>query len=168
MNIRGNRRSAMRGKDGRVQRKNKHRPTVSYGYFVDRESPGRGFRHVVTKRDVQTFIERIPDWPEVSRKIERIVLVREAESDGEYAFYHHEETSGIFLNAWPKDLWMDFTVDYFDAHRKILERLGVAHDARNGELVAVRFTEAQARAFMLLHVFLHELGNHQQRLAGQK
>src|SRR5687768_9064462 len=109
MHIRGNRRSAMKVKDGRVQRKNRHRPTVLSGYFLDRESPGKGYRHVVTKRDVQSFIELIPDWQGISHKIERIVLVSGGENDGEYAFYHREGTSGIFLSAWPEDLWMDFT-----------------------------------------------------------
>jgi hypothetical protein len=57
-----NRRTATKVKDGRVQRKNRHRPTGHEGYVLDRESPGRGFRHVVTKRDVQAFIDIIPEW----------------------------------------------------------------------------------------------------------
>ena len=54
-----NRRTATKVKDGRVQRKNRHRPTGHDGYVLDRESPGRGFRHVLSKRDVQAFIDSI-------------------------------------------------------------------------------------------------------------
>ena len=69
-----NRRSATKVKDGRVQRKNRHRPTGHDGYVLDRDSPGRGFRHVVSKRDVQAFIDIVPDWDRFSERLERIVL----------------------------------------------------------------------------------------------
>ena len=52
-----NRRTAIKVKDGRVQRKNRCRPTGHEGNVLDRESPGRGFRNVVTKRDIQNFVE---------------------------------------------------------------------------------------------------------------
>jgi hypothetical protein len=48
---------------------------------------------------------------------------------------------------------------YFDSHQQIFETLGVSFD-RQGDFVTCRFTEAQARAFTLLHVFMHELGHH--------
>ncbi len=69
-----NRRTATKVKDGRVQRKNRHRPTGHEGYALDRESPGRGFHHVVSKRDVQAFIDIIPEWCRFSERLERIVL----------------------------------------------------------------------------------------------
>ena len=61
-------------KDGRVQKKNRHRPTRHEQYVLDRESPGRGYRHVVTKRDVQAFIDLLPDWDKWSERLGRIVL----------------------------------------------------------------------------------------------
>jgi hypothetical protein len=158
-----NRRTATKVKDGRVQRKNRHKPTGQNGYVLDRESPGRGFRHVVSKRDIQAFIEIIPDWGRLSKRLERIVLSAAKDGcDAEYFFYHREETGAIFLRAWHEDLWVELRTDYFDAHEGILARLGVSFDRREKDVLC-RFTESQARAFILLHVFLHELGHHYDR-----
>lgn len=159
-----NRRTATKVKDGRVQRKNRHRPTGHDGYILDRESPGREFRHVVSKRDVQAFIDIIPDWHRLSERLERIVLSSRSDSfDGAHEFYHREETGAIFLHAWHADLWTDLTTAYFDSHEQIFEALGVSYD-RAEDCVTCRFTEAQARAFTLLHVFVHELGHHYDRI----
>ena len=157
-----NRRTATKVKDGRVQRKNRHRPTGHQGYVLDRESPGRGFRHVVSKRDVQAFIDTVPDWRRFSERLERIVLAGHSDDDGHYMFYHREETGAIFLHAWPEDLWREIATPYFDTHQQIFERLGVSYD-RLEDGVMCRFTEVQARAFTLLHVFIHELGHHYDR-----
>jgi hypothetical protein len=159
-----NRRTATKVKDGRVQRKNRHRPTGHEGYVLDRESPGRESRHVVSKRDVQAFVDIIPDWHRFSERLERIVLAsRRGDWDGAHEFYHREETGAIFLHAWREDLWTDLTPAYFDAHEQIFETLGVSYDRRE-DCVTCRFTEAQARAFALLHVFMHELGHHYDRI----
>lgn len=158
-----NRRTATKVKDGRVQRKNRHLPTGLEGYVLDRESPGRGFCHVVSKRDLQAFIDIIPDWHKLSQRLERITLASHSSYDGRYAFYHREETGAIFLHAWNEDLWVDLNRGYFDSHQAIFERLGVSFDLAK-ETVSCRFTEAQARAFMLLHVFMHELGHHHDQM----
>lgn len=154
-----NSRTATKVKNGRVQKKNRTRPTGHDGYVLDRKSPGLGFQHVVSKRDIQAFIEIIPEWDRFSERLERIVLVGRSKWDGLYEFYHREETGGIFLSAWPEDLWIELSKPYFHAHEDIFASLGVAHDPL-AESVICRFTEAQARAFSLLHVFMHELGHH--------
>lgn len=158
-----NRRTATKVRNGRVQKKNQLRPTGLEGYVLDRESPGRGFRHVVSKRDLQAFIDIIPYWQKFSQRLERIVLSSCSSYDGQYAFYHREETGAIFLAAWNEDLWIELNRGYFDAHRTIFERINVSCDVRK-ETVFCRFTEAQARAFTLLHVFMHELGHHHDRM----
>jgi hypothetical protein len=84
-------------------------------------------------------------------------------ADGEYEFFHREETGAIFLHPWEENLWVTWELPYFHAHREIFERLGVSFDEER-KFVSVRFTEAQARAFMLLHVFMHELGHHHDRM----
>jgi hypothetical protein len=159
-----NRRTATKVKDGRVQRKNRHRPTGHDGYVLDRESPGRGFRHVVSKRDIQAFLDMVPDWDRLSERLERIVLAAPgAGCDGLYEFFHREETGAIYLHAWREDLWTHLTVRYFDDHQHIFDSIGVSYD-RQENCVTCRFTEAQARAFMLLHIFMHELGHHHDRI----
>ncbi|HEY9510475.1 MAG TPA: hypothetical protein VIV82_11510 [Verrucomicrobiae bacterium] len=164
MHIGFNRRTATKVKDGLVQHKNRHRPTGHDGYVLHRESPGREFRQVVSKRDVQAFIDIVPDWPRLSERLERIVLASRSDGwDGAHEFYHREETGAIFLHAWRADLWTELTTSYFDSHQQILEALGVSFD-RQENCVTCRFTEAQARAFTLLHVFMHELGHHYDRI----
>jgi hypothetical protein len=164
MHSRFNRRTATKVKDGCVQRKNRHRPTGHDGFVLDRESPGREFRHVVSKRDVQAFIDIVPDWHRLSERLERIVLSSRGDgADGVHVFYHREETGAIFLHAWRDDLWSDLNTGYFNSHQQIFETLGVSYN-RKEDCVTCRFTEAQARAFMLLHVFMHELGHHYDRI----
>jgi hypothetical protein len=173
MHANGNRRTAMKVRDGRVQKKNRHTFTGTLGCVIDRESPGRGFRHVLTKEDLRAFIELFPDWERVSTRLERIVLAScAADWDGLYEFYHREKTGGIFLHAWPEELWIEVSPPYYFDHEAIFARLGVSATipwAKEGERivkghVTCRFTEAQAQAFMLLHVFVHELGHHYFRL----
>jgi hypothetical protein len=88
---------------------------------------------------------------------------RSENCDGAHEFYHREKTGAIFLHAWRDDLWTDLTAAYFDVHQPIFEEFGVSYD-RMPDCVACRFTEAQARAFMLLHIFMHELGHHYDRI----
>jgi hypothetical protein len=154
-----NRRTATKVVDGRTRGKNRHVPTTHRGYVIDRQSPGEGYRHVVTKRGLQGFLDLIPDWPMLSNRLERIVLAAGSEDDGYHEFYHREETGAIFLHAWDENLWSPLSSTYVDAHRSLLQRLGVSCDL-GGDLSVCRFTERQAKAFQLLHVFMHELGHH--------
>jgi len=159
-----NRRTATKVKDGRVQKKNRHIPTCRLGLVLDRESPGKGYRHVLSKRDLQEFIDIIPDWERLSEHLERIVLSSPvASEDAAYEFFHREETGAIYLHAWHDDLWTELQTGYYEAHADIFERLGVSRDNGDSKIFC-RFTEPQARAFMLLHVFMHELGHHFDRM----
>lgn len=78
-------RTATRVKDGRVQPRNRKRPTGHEGYVIDRQSPGRGCRHVVTKKDLLACIDLIPEWPRYSVRLERIVLASRDDSAGRSA-----------------------------------------------------------------------------------
>jgi hypothetical protein len=157
------RRTATKVADGQVRRKNRHTPTTHRGYVIDRESPGKGYHHVLSKRDLQDFLDLLPDWPALSHRLERIVLAAGSVDDqGCHVFYHREETGAIFLHAWDEDLWKLFTREYFEVHREIFQRVGVTCESgKDG--VHCRFSEDQAKAFLLLHVFLHELGHHWDR-----
>jgi hypothetical protein len=155
------RRTATKVKDGRVQRKNGATPSSHCRLEIMRRTPEPGFRHVVNKQDILSFIELIPEWERLSERLERIVLEGGGDDcDGYYLFFHRAETGGIYLHAWPEDLWVTFTKGHYDYHPQ-MEVLGVAAEV-HGDSVICRFTEAQARAFMLLHVFIHELGHHRQ------
>src|SRR6266404_3877792 len=135
MRISYNRRTATKVKDGRVQRKNRQIPTGRLGYVLDRESPGRGFRHVLSKRDLQAFTDLIPEWDQLSRNLERIVLASHGTADAEYSFYHREETGAIFLHPWHEDLWVELTKEYFEAHAEIFQGIGVNFDRVEGAVI---------------------------------
>lgn len=153
------RRTATKVKDGRVQRKNRAKRSSHCRLEIMRRTPERGFRHVVSKQDILSFIELIPEWERLSEGLERIVLVGGGDDcDGYYLFFHRAETGGIYLHAWPEDLWVTFSKGHYDYHPQ-LEVLGVAAEVQ-GDSVRCHFSEAQARAFLLLHVFMHELGHH--------
>lgn len=155
-----NRRTATKVVNGSTRSKNRITPTSHRGYVIDRQQPGVGFRHVLSKRDLLAFFDIIPDWSSLSHRLERVVLCTGDEgTDGYHEFYHREGTGAIYLHAWREDLWTDLPVDYFEAHRTHFEKLGVAFD-RDEECYTCRFSEAQARAFVLLHIFMHELGHH--------
>jgi hypothetical protein len=153
-----------RVKDGVVQRKQRHHESGAQGYVIDRESPARGHRHVVTKQDVRAFIALVPGWAEHRAGIECILLSARGSADGFYEAFARTRTGRIAIPAWRGDLWRRVGSEYFEEHREILERIGVAHEAVPDDEVECRFTRAQARAFLLLHVFLHELGHHVDRM----
>ena len=161
-----NRRTATKVRNGRVQRKNRHQFTTRLGYVIDRESPKKGFRHLVTKHDIREFVELIPDWEGLSVGLERIVLgggdLKE-QADGYYEHFHRERTGAVVLYAWHGDLWAPHTERYFTAHRHIYDLFRVPY-THEKDTWTCRFTEAQAKAFLLLHVFMHELGHHHDRM----
>jgi hypothetical protein len=49
-------------------------------------------------------------------------------------------------------------------HRDVFDLLGVIVEERAGGYWLVKWTEGRARAFQLLHVLLHELGHHRDRM----
>jgi hypothetical protein len=158
-----NRRTATKVKNGRVQKKDRHTFSGHLACVIDRNSPGHGYRHVLSKRDLLEFIGIIPNWARLGRQLERITLGGPDDHDGCHLFYHREESGAIYLHAWNEDLWFSMNQWFFDAHKDLFVRLGVSYDLLEEEVVC-RFTEAQARAYMLLHVFMHELGHHWDRI----
>jgi len=159
------RKVAPKVRGGVVQKKHNHRPTAALGYILARESPSKGCRHIVTKQDIRLLTSIIPNWRTLADGLESIILTASSDAhDGRYQFFHREKTASIQISAWDGDLWRVFTLDYFREHSGILELLGVATEP-HAEGTECRFTLRQAKAFLLLHVFLHELGHHVDRMA---
>ena len=153
---------------GLVQRKNNHSKTARNGYVVDRKRAGKGYRHVLKKKDIHDFTDIIPNWNTVCEGIESIVLDAGDEFlDGLYRHYSYEGTGIIWLSAWAEGMWINLNNDYFTEHQWHLDTLGVVYEKKNEEWCC-HFTESQAKAFMLLHVFLHELGHHVDKLRSKK
>lgn len=151
--------------NGKVQRKNRWAPTPSWYNTpqdvpaVERQRPGPEHRHLLRKRDVIDFISILPDWDELSKGLDVVVLATGADDDT--AGWH--ESGVVAVCAWPRAVWTDCCIEFYEEHRDIFERLGVAVEKRKGGVLC-KFTESQARAYQLLHILLHELGHHHDRM----
>jgi hypothetical protein len=69
----------------------------------------------------------------------------------------------VAICAWSTGLWKIYGRSYYDEHRSIIDRLGVESEPVDHR-VRVKWTEETARAYQLLHILLHELGHHHDRV----
>lgn len=158
------RKSAPRVKTGQVAKKNNWALTADYYNtaqalpVVDRQRPGEGYRHILKQQDIYDFIALLLDWSELSKGLNGIVLAPGSDTrDG----YHVPGV--VHICAWEKDLWRGESHGYYKAHQDIFARLEVPHEEKEYGYW-LQWTEAQARAYQLLHIFLHELGHHHDRM----
>ncbi|MCP3917300.1 MAG: hypothetical protein GY711_17275 [bacterium] len=150
---------------GKIQRKN--RPDLSPDIFpwipgnptIRRERPGAGHRHLLRVQDVERFLSLLPDWDELSSGL-RGVLIAEAE-EGTMG-WHVPGT--VSVCAWEREIEGYWTTGFVDDHRDVLERLGVPCEQTHQGDYHVRWTETSARGFQLMHILLHELGHHHDRM----
>jgi len=154
------RRTSTKVVNGRVTRKNRSAVSEARACVIEKLPAGRGFKHVVSPRQLQDFIALIPDWPDLSHRLERIELSGgHLDYFGFQSFYRLRRTGMIALCAWSKNLWNPLSIWFFRHHRPVLEKLGVPYRIGLAS-VTCEFSIAQARAFSLLHVFMHEVGHH--------
>lgn len=163
-----NRKTTPKVRDGRVRKKNRTRETPNHMNTphrwpaIDRRRPGATYRHVILKRDVETFLELLPNWDELSTGLKAIVLAA-----GSYNVFGWHEPGVVGLCAWDAKLWIQHRISFYEEHRRILGRLGVPtrkFRGNDGTYVECRYTEVTAKAFLLLHVLPHELGHHHDRM----
>jgi len=155
------RRSTPKVVDGRVQKKHRHRltpslPTTAQALpVVEKERAGRGYQHLLSQSDIYAFFDIVPDWDAVSEGLKAIRLAAgKAGCDGWY-----DHSGVVALTAWDRDLWRVTIRAHFKEHEALYQRLGVPC-IRRGPNYLCKFTKSTARAYQLLHVFLHELGHH--------
>ncbi len=153
-------------RSGRVQKKNRHELTPDYwshkqpNPVIDKEKPGPGFKHFLKKRDINRFIEILPHWEYTSARLRGIILAREEDDcDG---WYHYRGV--IAICAWPREGWIEADESWYEEHKVLFERLEVDCEKQENGWVLCKFNPAQIRAFQLLHIFLHELGHHHDRI----
>jgi hypothetical protein len=164
---RSERKTAPKVRSGRVQKKNRWEHSVDAddkllslpGITFEARSPGPGRRHVVTEIDVQRFVRCIPDWEFHSEGLKALVLANDESCLGKY-----DHRGIIYLSSWEEDLFWECDPEFFDEHEPTLLRLGVPRDARHKDAITIYFDEISARAFQLVHIFLHELGHHRDQM----
>jgi len=164
MSFRSNRKVTPKVVDGDVQKKDRHDPSpsiwTSNSFLFERERPGKGYRHILSKADVLAFVEIIPDWDRYSRGLKGVRLV--AKDRGIDGLYFHAGV--ICIPAWERSMWRFVEDRFFKEHRDLYDRLGVPYE-RGKDGWTLKFTEDSARAYQLLHIFLHELGHHCDRMS---
>ena len=160
-----NRRSAPKVVGGKVQRKNRSTTTPNYydtpqtSPVIDRRRPGLGYRHILMKRDVERFINILPDWNELSKGLNAVV---QAPGNGYCDGWH--KPGVVAVCAWERDVWVEVGPWYFDDHKSIFNQLGVPCESLDTGDHLCKFTEGTAKAYQLLHILLHELGHHHDRM----
>ena len=168
--MRAPRKSAPAVKNGRVQKKNNWDLSASLWNHdlpfpvLVRERPSAGFRHLLLQRDIEKFIGLLPEWAEMSRGLSSIVLAR-GEDDGDLMGWHSPGV--VAICAWEVKLRSDYVSSFFVEHRAIIEKLNVPWERKSEgdrEWFECHWTEETARAFQLLHILLHELGHHHDRM----
>jgi hypothetical protein len=159
----------MRVRVGRVAKKNNWTPDHKDYYArpqseiqIERTDPGPGYRHVVTVAQLRRFIEILPDWDELAVGLEAIAICR-----GNPDWLGLSNPGVIVITAWDRDLWWLVEPAWAEEASDLLELLQVEiAPVKNSEhpSLELRWTEAQARAYLLLDVLAHELGHHHDRM----
>jgi hypothetical protein len=148
---------------GKVQRKHRYDRGPNYAntrqVAVRRERPGAGYRHVLTPGDILVFLNVLPQWDELAIGLATIVLAREG---WDYDGWHIPGT--VAVSAWEEGLVRTMPAWYYEDHADLFRRLQVpCHRQGDGDYIA-EFTEWGVRSFQLLHILLHELGHHHDRM----
>jgi hypothetical protein len=158
-------RSSPRVKSGRQYRSERTSPAPPdhnlpgpYPQIV-RQHPGPGHRHVLLVRHIRAFLAILPEWPSLSLGLNAILLApARPDCDG----FHRPGL--VAICALPRNLsQLVPNPAYVEEHRDIFDRLGVPVEPTD-EGHILHFTEETLRAYQLLHVFLHELGHHHDRM----
>jgi len=158
-----NRKSTPKVKDGRVQKKNRHERTPNYWNTrqvvlqLDVKNPGKGYKHFLKKNDIIQFLEILPHWEEIENEFDAIILSEGGGPDGWY------ENGVVAICAWDKNMTRSFNKDYFNDHKDIFERLGLSYEIKKDGVIC-NFNESQIKAYLLLHILLHEIGHHHDRI----
>jgi hypothetical protein len=73
----------------------------------------------------------------------------------------------VAVCAWEREIWWDEGIPAWERdHQSVLDLIGVEREHFD-DRVEFRWTEAQARAFQLLHILPHELGHHHDRITNR-
>lgn len=165
MRHRHKRKTSPRVIGGLVQRRNNWDLTVEWsqtsidGLRFARERPGSGYRHLARRSDVERFVQLLPEWDELSVGLDAVLL---AEGSPERLGYHFEGV--VAVCAWPRELSEYWHTAFLDEHASLLPHLDVELEDVDEDGALVVFTEASAMAFQLMHILLHELGHHHDRM----
>jgi len=158
------RKSTPKVRGGKVQRKNRsaRTPTIYtwQGHLVvDKEKPGRGYKHLAGKWDVRRFLGILPQWDELSGGLNTVLL-----AEGGYGCMGWHRPGIVAICAWDREIvWDDCDQKFYRGNKRLFDKLDV--ECRpNGKEWYIDWTESKAKAFSLIDVLVHELGHHHDRM----
>jgi hypothetical protein len=164
--FRGNRKTTPHVVRGRIQKKNNWDLSPSYydaphprTVVIDRKRPGEGYRHLLNKSDIYRFLEILPDWDKIAVGLNAIVL-----APGEDGLDGYHTRGVVHLCAWEAEMQREIGPRHYAEHREIFERLGVECEEMPDGWFLCKWHEESAQAYQLLHILLHELGHHHDRM----
>ena len=160
------RKTGTKVRNGKVSRKNRTDLSNHYSQIrqtetvVDRVRPGEGYKHYLTIADVKRFLNILPDWDELSVGLDAVVLAEGGDAMG----WHWDGV--VAVCAWEREHTLDWDTSFVDEHADILDRLGVRCDPIEGDPLGTwcYFNDASIKGFQLMHILLHELGHHHDRM----
>ena len=159
------RKTSPKVRDGKVQRKSRWEMPANYyntpqnELVFDRERPGHGFKHLMRLDDVRRFIGLLPMWGELSEGLNAVVLARGEEDVHGWCY-----PGVVALCAWDREIALKSTNDaFYQEHKSLFEKLGIPC-VQAGKRWHIEFDALTAKAFLLVHVLVHELGHHHDRI----
>lgn len=164
---RSQRKTGTKVRNGKVARKNRTALSAHYSQVrqektvIDRLRPGDGFKHFLTIADVRQFIDILPDWEELSYGLDAIIL----DEGGSAMGWHWDGI--VAICAWERELVTEWDNDFVLEHAEILDQLGVDREPMPDDASGTMcyFTESSIKGFQLMHILLHELGHHHDRMS---
>lgn len=125
---------------------------------IFRKNPGPHHRHVLHVKHVRSFLSILPQWNELAVGLNAILLApHKTGCDG----FHRPGL--VAICAQPRSLRFAVPDWYVQAHRALFKHLNVCVE-KTPEGVVITHTESSLRGFQLLHILLHELGHHHDRM----
>ncbi len=160
------RKTATKVKNGVVQYKNNWSLTSNIFNtkqrhpVFEKERPGRGYKHLIRKDDLYLFIEILPEWDELSAGLDAVFLAEGGkDSMGWY------DDGVVAICAWERAIvWKSCDTQFYSSHRELFSKLGIKCN-KHGRFWEIEFDENSAKAFQLIHIFIHELGHHHDRMS---
>jgi hypothetical protein len=159
------RKTAPKVKGGKVQRKNRTALSNHYNNcpqprpVIDRLKPGEGYRHYLKIKDIKRFIGILPDWDELSKGLNAILL-----APGEYDVMGWHSGGIVAVCAWERDRTVTWSSEFVRNHEDIFERLGIVYRRLKDDFYECEFDDRAIRGFQLMHILIHELGHHHDRM----
>lgn len=160
----------MKVRDGKVSRKNRTELSNHYMQLqqdelvIDRQRPGPGHKHYLTIADVKRFIAILPDWDSLSVGLDAVVLAEASDCMGWCC------PGVVAVCAWERELVGVWDTKFVDEHSLILDKLGVRYEKVrcDSQISHCYFDEASIKGFQLMHILLHELGHHHDRMTSHR